>query len=247
MKHVARTRIFARPTQGNRQVVIYQMQFEADEALAMILPIPFQSGADPKELKFFNFSSYPKFFADFRSGFPEIGRGLTADTARRYGSIPAPAPKLEVFPVGSFEASFVPTLADFERLDERFRIDAAIWRKLPGYDRMAFVVFKLKPGRQEVHPMGFAFPREDPNRLFFPTVHIHDGAIHFREEFDHDLYVQGNDERSAAVVGWIESTGLASQFMQYDRTGEILHAHAHAYWSQIRGSHKNEDIYVDLN
>ena len=247
VKHVARTRIFARPTEGNRQVVIYQMQFEAEESLAMILPVPFRSGADPKEFKFFNFSSYPKFFSDLRFGFPQSRNAMSHGLlSRRYGLVPPPAPKLEVFQMGSFEASFVPTLADFERLDERFRIDAAILRKIPGYDRMAFAVFKLKPGRQEVHPMGFAFPRQNPKRLFFPTLHIHDGTVHPEEFFDHDLFAQGSDEQSPAVLGWVESTGLVSQFMQFDRTAEILHNNAHAYWRPIHGPFKNEDIYVDL-
>lgn len=243
--YVAKTRIFARPTLGNRQVVVYQMQFEADREMAMILPVPFQSGADPKEFKFIDLSAYPEFFTDFKTGFPEIG-GMPPELARRYGLVPPPTPKLEVFPVGSFEASFVPTLADFDRLDQRFRIESDIWRKLSGYDRMAFAVFKLKPGRQEVHPMAFAFPREDPKRLFYPTLHIHDSTVHPREKFDHDLYGQGNDQQAFAALGWEESVGVASQFMKTSLTAGILHNNAHAYWRQIRGPFKNEDIYVDL-
>jgi hypothetical protein len=240
--YVAKTRIFARPTIGNRQVVVYQMQFEAEQELAMILPVPFQSGADPKEFKFIDLSAYPQFFADFKTGFQEIGRTPN----RMYATAAAPTTKLEVFQVGSFEASFVPTLADFNRLDQRFRIESDIWRKLPGYDRMAFAVFKLKPGRQEVHPMAFAFPRENPKRLFYPTLHIHDGTAHLREEFDHELYGQGNDQQAFAALGWEESVGVASQFMKSSLTAGILHNNAHAYRRQIRGPFKNEDIYVDL-
>jgi hypothetical protein len=33
--------------------------------------------------------------------------------------------------VGSFEASYVPKIADFSRLDERFRLPVAVWKKLP--------------------------------------------------------------------------------------------------------------------
>lgn len=244
VEHVSRTRIFARPTVKDRQVVVYQMQFAADEALAMILPVPFKSGADPKEFKFINLSAYPKFFADLKSGFPEFQ--MTPDLARRYGGIAAPAAKLEVFQVGAFEASFVPTLGDFARLDERFRIDPEIWRKLPGYDRMGFAVFKLKPGRQEVHPMCFSFPRENTAKLFFPTLHIHDGTIHPDEEFDHDLYTQGNDQQMPAVLGWRESDRLASQFMKVERTAGILHNNAHVYRTQLNGRRKNEDIHLDL-
>lgn len=130
VQYVARTRIFARPTQSNRQVVVYQMNFAAEEALAMILPLPFKSGADPREFRFVNLSEYPKFFTDLNSGFPVFR--IPPELARRYGGTPEPAPKLEVFQVGSFEASFVPAIADFDRLDDRFRVDPALWRSLPG-------------------------------------------------------------------------------------------------------------------
>lgn len=244
VEHVSRTRIFARPTVKDRQVVVYQMQFSAGEALAMILPVPIQAGADPKEFKFINLSAYPKFFEDLKSGFPEFVP--PPELLRRYGGTPAASEKLEVFQVGAFEASFVPTLADFSRLDERFRIDPEIWRRLPGYDRMGFAVFKLKPGRQEVHPMCFSFPRADPTKLFFPTLHIHDGTVHPVEEFDHDLYAQGNDQQSPAVLRWRESDRVASQFMKTDRTAGILHNNAHVYLRRIQGLFKNEDFYLDL-
>ena len=80
--YVAKTRIFARPTLGNRQVVVYQMQFEADREMAMILPVPFQSGADPKEFKFIDLSAYPEFFTDFKiSFFPVI---IEKSRSRKY-------------------------------------------------------------------------------------------------------------------------------------------------------------------
>jgi hypothetical protein len=43
------------------------------------------------------------------------------------------ASKLEVIQVGDFEASFVPTVKDFSRLDERFRLPSAVW-DLPNRD-----------------------------------------------------------------------------------------------------------------
>jgi len=242
--YVARTRIFARPTQSNRQVVVYQLAMEANEAVAMILPLPFKAGADPREFRFISLSGYPRFFADLKSGFPEFR--MSPELARRYGAIPAKAAPLEVFQVGSFEASFVPTLADFDRLDERFRIAPETWRQRPGYDRMGFAVFKLKEGRREVHPMGFHFPRADVSRLFFPTLHIHDGTVHPQEHFDHELYAQGNEAQIPAVQGWEESRGWASQFMKTDLTNGILHNEAHVYRRRMNGMLKNEDTLVAL-
>lgn len=88
---------------------------------------------------------------------------------------------------------------------------------------MSFAVFQFKPGRQEVHPMAFMFPRKDVAQLFFPTLHIHDGTVHPWEQFDHELYTQGNDRQAPAVLGWEESQGVASQFMNTRHTSGILH------------------------
>lgn len=244
VQHVAQTRIFARPTFDGRQVVVYAMEFTAREALAMILPVPFKTGADPTEFKFINLVGYPEFFADLNSGFPvppppAAAAPLAAPALSR-------AKTLEVVSVGAFEASFVPTLADFDRLDERFRIDAKIWRSLPGYDRMGFAVFKLKPGRQRAHPMCFAFPREDTAKLFFPTLHIHDGTVHPREHFDHELYAQGNGEQVPDVLNWEESRGWARQFMKTDRTAGILNNDGHVYRRRLNGELPNEDTYVAM-
>ena len=41
--------------------------------------------------------------------------------------------------------------------------------------------------------MAFSFPRHDPDRLFFPTVHIHDGHVYSVAQFDHSLYYQPDD------------------------------------------------------
>jgi hypothetical protein len=95
-----------------------------------------------------------------------------------------------VHSVGSFEASYVPTLGDMDRLDKRFRISDEIWRALPQYASAGFAVFKLKPGNHTVHPMAMKFATAEPGSIFFPTVHVHDGALHDTAKFDHALYFQ---------------------------------------------------------
>ena len=59
-------------------------------------------------------------------------------------AVVAAPPPLRVHDVGLFEASFVPTLADFERLDPRFRLSPGVWEQLPQYRDWGFAVFKLK-------------------------------------------------------------------------------------------------------
>lgn len=243
VQRVARTRIFARPTYADRQVVVYAMELTVAESLAMILPVPVKPDADPKEFKFINLEAYPEFFGDLNLGFPvpPPPRAMPAENA-----LSPRATKLDVVSVGAFEASFVPTLKDFDRLDARFRIDPMIWRKLPGYDRMGFAVFKLKAGKQQVHPMCFSFPRADASKLFFPTLHIHDGEVHPKEDFDHELYAQGNRVQSPDVLGWEESRGWAGQFMKTERTAGILEKEAHVYRRRLAGKLPNEDTRIAL-
>src|SRR5690606_38691297 len=97
---------------------------------------------------------------------------------------------LVVHEVGSFIASYVPTRADFTRLDARFRLPSVLFDAVPAYADYGFAVFQLAAGTHTVHPMAFSFPTREPDRLFFPTVHVHDGRWCVRAKFHHALYFQ---------------------------------------------------------
>jgi hypothetical protein len=146
--------------------------------------------------------------------------------------------------VGNFEASFVPSLKDFSRLDERFRISNEAWEKLPACADYGFAVFKLKSGDAKIHPMAFSFPRRDPRSLFFPTVHIHDGEVHSRAKFDHTLYCQPGEAERPTIHDWRESDADARRFMKVDKTKGLLLADQHCYQKQLRGMLPNRDTLV---
>jgi len=182
---VANTRIFARGMPDGQQFLVYSMQYEAASDLAMILPLPAPPFPAEDAVRFIDLSGYPRFFDDMAKGFPE-----PASRHQIVAAQPAALTALKVHDVGSFEASFVPHQRDFGRLDGRFRLSDRTWKKLPVYKDYAFAVLKLKPGAVKVHPMSFEFPRRNPGKLFFPTVHIHDGRVEPRASFDHSLYCQ---------------------------------------------------------
>jgi hypothetical protein len=185
---------------------------------------------------------YPKFFGDLRRGFPAKERPSTR--SRSLDDAKPEPKKLEVVEVGSFEASFVPVLADFARLDERFKLPTDVWKKIGLYDEFGFVVFKLKKGDSKVHPMAFEFPRADAKKLFFPTVHIHDGKVHTYAGFDHALYLQLSGEDTPGMFDWEESPSHADQFVMCKQTEGIVIPDAHVYRRELRGRFKNEDILV---
>ena len=238
VKEVADTNIFARASGEGRQYLVYSMAFAADEDLAMVLPLPVARRSGEDALRFLNLEGYPAFFADLRAGFPEVaglGRG-------RAVAVAAP-PTLKVVSVGSFEASCVPTVADFDRLDERFRLPPGVWDELPMYRDFGFAVFKLKPGAHHVHPMAFEFPRARPRQLFFPTVHIHDGRVHKMARFDHALYCQVADG-SRRIPDWEESPEPAGRFTKAGRSQGVLEPEAVCWRQRIEGRRLNVDILV---
>jgi len=231
---VADTSIFARPSKDNKQFLVYSMLFAAKEDLAMILPLPTPKGSPEDALKFINLEKYPDFFKDMAAGFP-------APPPPRGGGDKGPPkdkPHLVVVEVGAFEASFVPSVKDFSRLDERFRLPADTWDELPAYKDHGFAVFKLK----KVHPMAFEFPRTDKSQLFFPTVHIHDGKVHKTATFDHALYCQGIP--AMQLMRWTESPKLAGNFMKIDESQGLIDKEAHVYRLRLAGRRNNEDILV---
>lgn len=207
----------------------------------MILPIPTPKNSAEDAVKFISLKEYPEFFADLRKGFPSsFGRakGKAADKSAEKKD----EPKLKVVEVGSFEASFVPAVKDFPRLDERFRLPASTWDELPAYKEFGFAVFKLKKGEKKVHPMAFEFPRKNKGQLFFPTVHIHDGKVHNTAIFDHVLYLQRSGGED--TMRWRESKQLASAFVKVAKTAGIVAKDEHVYQMVMRGRQTNQDTIL---
>ena len=241
VRHVSKTNIFARRENKDRQFIIYSMNLDAAEDLAMILPIPYQANADKPQVRFINLEKYGQLFADMDSGFP-------VPVSRTYGgpfsaaAAPQNRGKIKVETVGSYDASFVPTMADFGRLDERFRLPAGVWEKLPQYEKYGFVVFKLKKGSATVHPMAFSFPTALTVQLFYPTVHIHDGELHARADYDHALYCQTELGQGMNHKRWEASPALSQAFMKPQLTGGIVVKDHQIYKTTIHSEDKNVDI-----
>lgn len=241
VERVANTNIFARSSKEGRQFLVYSMTISAREDLAMILPIPVPKESKEAAVRFINLEKYPDFFQDMNKGFPPPPSRSRNGSSLGLATKSAPLPVVEV---GSFEASFVPSVKDFDRLDERFRLPTDVWNKLPRYKNYGFTVFKLKKGAKTIHPMAFEFPRTKPEKIFFPTVHIHDGKVHDTAIFDHVLFCQRSEADTEPILKWEESTQPARFFMKIDESQGLLNADAHCYMRAIKGRQKNEDILV---
>jgi len=237
---VENTRIFARSLPENRQALVYSMSLDTPKDVAMILPIPVAPDSGDDAVKFISFEKYPDFFTDLHGCFrnPKF-------LSRKFDGLPANAGReLKVHEVGAFNASFVPTIKDFSRLDAQFRLADGVWEKLDGYGKYGFAVFKLRKGRADVHPMAFTFPTALVGKVFFPTVHIHDGEVHARADFDHVLYCQKIPGDSFAVSDWKESPELPASAVNIVAARGIVDPRLHVYGKTLKGRLPNTDTVL---
>ena len=259
VRHVSGTRIFARALDHSRQALVYSMTLAADEALAMILPLPVPVGLADDGVRFVDLSAYDGFFDDVARAFPMPAAPQAF--GRATGDIPRARP-LVVHEVGSFEASFVPRLRDFDRLDPRFRMPDGVFDALPQVRDWGFAVFQLrdfgggffdklanvfrpaKSASEKLHPMAFEFPRRDPTTIFFPTLHVHDGTVEAKAHFDHTLYLQHDD--AVATEGWWSSGTALGAYVDLARTKDIVDGALQVRQRAMHGSHKNEDVFVRI-
>lgn len=239
---VRNTQIFAR-VDGDHELLAYAMNLRARSELAMILPLPVRPGSDEADVQFIDLSAAPDLFDLLHEAFmpplmPQAKRGgFSLDLPSRS------RPPLQIKQVGAFEASFVPTVNDFDRLDPRFRLPTAVWAELPVADH-GFAVFKLREtdGDAKVHPMALRFPTRDPARIFFPTIHIHDGKVHRHAHFDHSLYYQ----RSDATVDAAHDRPFFPELVvrAAGRTDNLIHRDLPLARATLSGRRANADTWL---
>jgi hypothetical protein len=242
VESVTATKIFARAfpagAEQERQFIVYSMSVQTREELAMVLPMPVKPKSGEDALRFISLNDYPTFFAALESGFP-VPRMAASSVSLGVGR-----KSLTVHEVGEFQASFVPAVGDFSRLDPRFRLPEGTWEKLPQYRNYGFAVFKLQPGAKTIHPMAFSYPRANPKAVFFPTVHIHDAEIHPRADFDHILYCQRNPGENFSISNWRESPQLAKNFVDTTKSQNVVEPAQHCFRLELRGTLKNTDTVL---
>jgi hypothetical protein len=187
--HVSKTNLFARMMSPGVQALAYGMHLSTKHEIAMILPLPVVPGSGEDAVKFVSLAKHPQMFSELQAlFFVQMPAARKAGSMRSIARMPQ---RLVVHEVGAFIASYVPRRDDFTRLDERFRMPSALFDAVPHYRDYGFAVFQLKPGNKTIHPMAMTFPTRAPDKLFFPTVHVHDGKFHATAKFDHALYFQG--------------------------------------------------------
>jgi hypothetical protein len=247
------TTIFARMAAPGVQVLAYQMAYAARTPTAMILPLPVALPAKEGSVRFKNLEQYPDFFAALARGFPSP----PTRSWSKSGQIAASA-TLEVHDVGDFVASFVPSIADFGRVDPRFVLAPGVWTKLPAYADYGFAVFQLKELSGSPHPIALEFDSRLSEQLFFPTVHIHDGSVHERDRFDHVLYAQASafdanvgdydgPHSTDPQTGFVRSSGKVAGFADVARAQGLLSADLLVHKVSLKGLLPNQDTLFGVS
>jgi hypothetical protein len=234
---VGDTNIFARLGTNGTQFLVYQMRYASPAPVAMILPLPVALPARENMVRFIDLQAYPNLFENMSLMFiaPEPSFGCASEELK----VSSVDSALAVEEVGDFVASFVPTLADFDRLDKRFVLPHKVWEQLPQYKEHGFAVFQLKKAGgkgQTPHPMAFEFPTRLKNQVFFPTVHIHDGKVHDKEHFDHRLYLQ------APGSDWEGAYYAPEEKVKVAQTQGIVQAGVPIFRQSMEGMLANQDV-----
>lgn len=228
------------------QALAYSMSVSLPAAVAMILPLPIALDRGDDALTFVDLTSHATLFAD-------LAELIDPPVTRSKGGSPFQVSRrqtLAVHRVGAFVASWVPRRADFDRLDPRFRMPSVLFDAVPHYHDYGFAVFQLDAGlhrgeKQVIQPMAMHFPTRAPERLFFPTVHVHDGRFAPAARFDHALYYQtpradgvepfpyglGGDE-----IGWANP--------RHDYEGLVAPTQP-IVRRRLRGRRPNQDTWID--
>ena len=267
--YVGGTHIFARRVSPDRQTLVYQMELTLDKPVAMILPLPVALPSRESDVHFVSLKEYEFFFQDVAQLF-YAPRPPGMESMRGGGMAAKSAPRLIVQEIGDFVASFVPTQADFRRLDPRFVLRPDVWKQLPMYSDYGFAVFQLKApdkiraeegegmgrgrgmrggsAKVQVHPMAFSFATRYADRLYFPTVHIHDEQVHPTDDFDHTLYAQPSaahhNARDEAQDRWQKAVRQPQETVRIVDAKGMIDDKGMVLQRRIAGKYKNADIWI---
>ena len=215
---VASTKIWVSPNKdGTRQLTIYSNSVETMTKNAMILPVP---TTDVDSIKFLDLSFYQRFFDDCKACFRSTKPLSDFTYGARTTTLSANYSKrstLAVHDVGSYKASIVPSLGDFDRLDKTvFTVsgDLADMLKNTYSSGFSFIVCQLEKGSVNYHPFAYTHTMAQNGKLFVPTKHWHahgnaGGSSSWlpgflpRNAFSGTLYGQDMDHlRSTVSADW---------------------------------------------
>jgi hypothetical protein len=177
IQSVKRTRILVSPLENKRQLIVYENKVETQlpgrKKNAMVLPVP--SG---QEIRLFDLSEYPggDLWKECESLIP-AEKQTQAGKVFGGGVFGGGISTLEVYKVGGYQCSIVPTLDDFIRLSQgHFVVPANIAEILKTNYGVGFsFIVCVFDNRVAGHPIAYTSARLPNDTCFIPTRHAHGG------------------------------------------------------------------------
>lgn len=197
VRQVSNTNILVAPMKtknaqgGDRQLTVYCNSVTTKNRGAMILPFPARQvlGDETAGCEFFDLSNYTHLFHDLKDlCWPAY---FTSQSSMTFSN--SATPQLKVYDVGSYKASIVPHVRDFQRLNQLYRISPALIHFMQNQypQHFSFVVCQLDVNKT-YHPFGYIHDMLPNNQMFIPTMHWHqheslDTAS--RVDWDHQIFI----------------------------------------------------------
>lgn len=230
----------------DRQIIIYKNTIDTDTPNnAMILPVPHAHSTI-----FHSMESYEHFFEDLKDNFQLVQK--TRSMLKSYNVLP-------VVDVGSYRVSVVPTLQAFQNLDpSEFLIDSSIQNIFSETypEWFGYIVCKLKTGIQRYEPLAYSFDVYGPEKLFFPTLHVHPhvhatlGRENVVDDWDHDIYILNFTLKKGStkmITTHFEFRYKHVKEMMYNRIDFDMDDETYVEKIRISGRHINTDMFANLD
>ena len=251
VEQVNATKIFSCFTEDEtRQFVIYSNQVTTNhENNMMILPVP-----NPNSVDLINLSQYPDFFEDCQKNFHRYNPPQLYATRSLAASLDHyERPPLPVFNVGSYIASIVPSVLDFDRLNPRhFPVPVDLHNVLRHqYDNeFGFICCRLKRGNHSYHPFAYSHSKHSGGLMFLPTFHYHphgsSSVRHFDADWDHVIYTVGTDLDSTRQDNYRFQPSNEFKIYKLPEDVRWISKYRMSRWTKS-GSGKNKDIWIAGN
>jgi hypothetical protein len=257
------TKMFARLDGVGNQYIVYSVEYASTVDTALILPLPIAE-CDPS-IQFVPLDGYGDFFNDLASGFVPRNMGRWMQVRSDYGDLPGLRHK---------GIAYLPSIADFARLDEAFRPPPDFLDQFPHYRDFGFVVAKLPStevpfeaigdisaeefaerrrellgdvpaDRARLIPIAFRFATREPRCIYFPTILVQNGECRTTADFDHTLYLQHDKLGNDFALQNVGHVSLrASHFMRPVDASGVVCPRSCCFRRILRGLAANQDLWV---
>lgn len=236
----------------SKQFLVYSNQVNTNEENnLMILPVP-----NPESVEFINLQKYTKFFDDCQKNFKYVRHRATDSLLYASRSLSASIedrPPLVIHKVGSYVASIVPSVADFDRLDPLvFDLDFNLQDILKSTytSEFGFIACKLRKGAHTYHPFAYIHKSHSGGLLFIPTLHYHAHQYgmnkHIDADWDHIIYSIGTDLDTTNYDDYVYSPTNSIRFDKFPESIRWAEQYKLKRWTK-KGNGKNRDLWIAGN